>query len=112
MNKIFLPIMLLLFSASTFSARAGENKFNVSELRNTISKKISVPDNLRTPNFSGSVLVSFEIKEDGHIDVIAVNSANEELGIHVEQQLEKMLLKIKAQPGQVYNMKLNFRVLE
>jgi hypothetical protein len=109
--RTFIPAIVFL-AVFSFQAHAGENKLSPSELKTAISKKISVPEKLRKPDFSGSVLVSFEVKENGRLDVLAINSANPELGTHVQEQLEKILLNVKAQPGQVYNMRLNFKVIQ
>ncbi len=110
MKNIILSIALLI-AAGTTALHAGENKFNLSEVKKNISKRISVPENLKKTNFKGYVLVSFQVDANGRIEVLATNSENADLACHVEQQLEKMLVKGKLEPGKVYNLRLDFTVI-
>ena len=110
MKKLFYTASLLIASGF-ISLYAGEAKCGITELRKNISKKISVPENLRKANMKEFVLVSITVNADGRIEVTGMNAANKELGDHVAEQLNKMTLKGKVDAGQTYNMRLEFKVL-
>ena len=110
MKKIILTVSLFI-AVGSLTLHAGETKRNINEVKKNISSHLSVPDELKHSDFNASVLVSISIDDNGKVSVLAINSSNNELCRHVEERLKKMTFKDKLVPGQVYNFKLNFKVI-
>ncbi|HEY6160095.1 MAG TPA: hypothetical protein VI112_02700 [Bacteroidia bacterium] len=111
MKKIILLTVSLFLAAGSISLQAGESKRNINEVKKSISSSLSVPDKLKQPDFNASVLVFISIDDNGKVSVLAINSPNTDLRQHVEERLKKMSFKDKLVPGEVYNFKLNFKVI-
>jgi hypothetical protein len=110
MKKVFFTIALFFTAAST-TIIAGENKGSILQIKKSISQNISVPQDLRTADYKQTVLVSVITKENGKLEVVDIQSSDKVLKKHVEDQIERIHLKGTILPGQIVNLKLNFKVI-
>ena len=87
-KKLILITTMILATLTTFAGNRTNN-----DLRKFISNNVAYPSFLKKTNNPEKVTVSFTIKEDGTLQVISVNTENEQLKNHVTKELKDIKVK-------------------
>lgn len=97
---------------NVFAFAGGEKKSKADDSFNQmfyelIESKLFYPEHNVAEIGPGFVLVSFEIKDDGSLGVLELNSSSEEFKLAALQSLSEITLCSYAS-GKVYNMKFEY----
>jgi hypothetical protein len=110
--------MAALFTLVGFSVlyakdRSKNEKSKEVNVKKTISHEISYPAFASEQNIEGDVYVSFNIDQDGKVNILRTNSAIPELKDYVEGKLRKKEFETNNnEVGKTYIMKFTFKLLE
>lgn len=87
------------------------NASNPTTLSEKIYESIKYPEFAFQNKIEGVVLVSFQINNDGIINVDLANASNEDLKNYVVTKLKNMVLPVSQRENSRYNMKFVFKLL-
>ncbi len=109
---LFFVIASFLCYNFAFSQNNSVNPDPKMQVRQAIVSKVIYPEFAVNEGIEGTVYASFSISKDGKIQVIQVESCNEELKIYVSSKLKEIEIEGNEQVAdEVYNMKFKFELL-
>lgn len=113
--KLFTLIALIVMGTVNMAA-ASETaaKANAADmLAKIIKEKVDFPRFLKADGVKAtSVMLEFTLDEDGKVDVINTNCCDSRVEEYVIQQIEEInLAGVNHEDGEVYLIKVNFKLL-
>lgn len=116
MKKVLvLTVLVVLIGVNVSFAKDNKKSIETKESRvkEMVSHKIKYPAFASEQKIEGEVYVSFTVKNDGKVNIIRTNSANEELGNYVVEKLQSISFKqTDIEEGKTFNMKFVFELYE
>lgn len=106
LSTLILTVLIILLN---FPAHAGTNPG--SEMQKLIRKEIAYPKFAKENQLHGMVMVQFEVSDEGYIRVEEMNASHRDLGVYVQEQLEKLRLDPRESSG-MHFVKFTFRYEE
>ncbi len=79
-----------------------------TSLSKEIRKRVSYPAFAKMDRMQGFVMVKYQVKEDGLLQVLEMNSSHEELGVYVKNKLEKITVSDTSATG-IHYARFKFR---
>lgn len=113
-TKVFILIVaaLMVFNFTNADNSNSAEPQKQAQLAKKVTKAIEMPQFAIDNSIEGDVYVNFSVRSDGSINIIKVNSGQQELKEYVIDELKKMY--ITPEDGVVdkeFNLKFSFRLL-
>lgn len=112
LKVLFFVMAGLLWLNLSYSQNNSGNPDPKMQVRQAIVSKVIYPEFAVNEGIEGTVYARFTISKDGLIQVIQVESCNEELKTYVSSKLKEIKIEVNEQVAEeVYNMKFKFELL-
>lgn len=108
-----LSLIVLGVVSQGFAAEKVANSKANEEVAKVVKAKIQFPSFLKADGIENAqVLVEFTVNENGSLNVINTNQTDQRVKNYVMEQLENIQVQeADYEEGEVYVLKLNFRLL-
>jgi hypothetical protein len=113
MKNLKKSILAVLLAGTFGFAKAGTaNEMLGEKLRTTISKSMSLPQELKKEKMNEKLSVQFSLSKEGELKVVKVESTNKELKKFVKETLEKIKIDVDndSKEEKTFSIDLVFKV--
>ncbi len=116
MKTKFITLLALIVMGLVSQGFAGEKTASAKaneEVAKVVKAKIQYPSFLKADGVKNAqVLVEFTINEDGTLNILNTNQTDKRVKDYVMEQMENIQVQdTDTEEGEIYVLKLNFRLL-